>query len=318
MKTKLKNLLRNRYIRILFFVIAFAFAINLFLKGSSQLAKENISVNYLIIVLSLMVAIIGYIPAFYGWRKILDVFQLRGTWKRDLRIYLYPMMGVFLPGGFWHIIGRSIISGNDETQRIKTASASVLETIFIGLAGAFTFLVGRLFNPKYPEVDVGPLPYIAIGIVIVLLEPHIFNKVIKSLFRILKIGECGDLSLDYSKVIQIIVLEMVMVIIGGSAIYVLLCGLVAFPPISAINIIASYGFSVFIGNLFFWLPGRVIIKDGSFMLALSAFVQPSEAVVFVLIVRIWYIFTIIIPISLVWTLAYARKIYFNYRSKTIG
>jgi hypothetical protein len=93
-------------------------------------------------------------------------------------------------------------------------------------------------------------------------------------------------------------LEALVTVIGRVA-YVLL-GFATVPGWMVIQIIEVWAIAVVAGNLFFWLPGTSILRDGIFIIALTQVMSLPTAIVFTLLARLWTIVSLLILATFVW------------------
>jgi len=70
--------------------------------------------------------------------------------------------------------------------------------------------------------------------------------------------------------------------------------------IVAIQVITAWAAASAAGNLFFWLPGTFVLRDGALILALSSSLPVSVAVLFAILARVWTIGSLLALAGLVW------------------
>lgn len=107
-------------------------------------------------------------------------------------------------------------------------------------------------------------------------------------------------SFNFKDLVIWVSVEIIILLIGGMAMFVLLASLTDVSLSMLIPVIASWAVAVAVGNLFFWLPGTPVLRDGAMILALTPSLILPVAVAFVLLVRLWSLASLLLLAGLVW------------------
>lgn len=292
----------NQAFSVLLITSAVAFSGVILVREGSKIPWQNFHLNIGLVILSLIISTIGYIPAFICWKNLLSLYHIQGITVHDLRNFVYTMLGSILPGGVWQLIGRSVLYSKQEGGSIKVAAASGLEVIIIGAGAWLVYLLALFHHPGTGFIQLRVSYQILLLVpVFFVLEPHILERL--NAYVIKKLNP----NLQYQRmhfpllnVISLLLLEILTIVIGGIAMFVFLNSIVEISTKSLIPIIAAYSFSIAVANLLFWVPGRMIVKDGALTVALAQFIPLGMSVIFVILIRLWTIFTILVPAGLVW------------------
>ena len=106
-----------------------------------------------------------------------------------------------------------------------------------------------------------------------------------------------------------ILLEAVVVVIGGLAIFLFLRSMVDVPFSVALRIILAWGAGSAVSNLFFWLPGTMLIRDGVMALILVPEMTFAMAFVFVVLQHLWSLGSVLLLVGIIWLVFdFPRKI----------
>jgi hypothetical protein len=212
------------------------------------------------------------------------------------------MLGVAVPGGFWSLVSRSVLYERQGLSGIYVAAASIVESVLIGLAGLMVYSLSATLIP-FESIWLRPGIALAIAaLAFALIQPPIFNRAIGWLLSRLYPNNGPAVSLRYVDLGSWLILEAILVVIGGSSIYLLLCGLTTVPAGLFVPVISAWAAAVIAGNLLFWMPATSIIRDGAMMLILMQLLPPSVVILFVLLVRVWTITSVVIVATLAWLL----------------
>ena len=288
--------------------IALVFAAWITIRESSKIPWQDLRFNPWFLGLSIIVSTIGYLPAIFAWRRIIRSYGIeKGFWE-DLRNYVYTMLGTLVPGGIWQVAGRSVIYKRSQQSGFNIALASLDEIIFFSLAGWFIFSLISLVFPNINPLKSPIIGIVILGIIFIATLPVCFNALHRFIFRIFKRDNTSTIiKYSFKKLSICILWELITLTIGSSAIYLLLLSFYPTTFQSLFYIAAAYCFSVSFANLFFWLPGSLILKDSSMVFALTTFMPISFAIVCVIIIRIWTIFSVLVPFFLVWIIEKIKK-----------
>jgi hypothetical protein len=270
------------------------------INDSRRLLTHSFRLDLFMVLLSFIIECSGLVLAVPVWRGILARFGSQLSYREDLRIYCYSMLGVAIPGGIWPVIGRAALYERQGVASVRVATASVVEFILIGLAGLIVYgLAAGLLRTE----NIWQRPGMALATAIlglVLVQPPLFNRIIGWLLRRSRRTDEPPVSLRYTDLGRWLVLEGFVVVIGGVAVYVLLGSLVEAPPGVLLPVVQAWAAAAVAGNLFFWIPGTPVIRDGAMTLILAQALPASMAILFVLLVRVWTIISILMLAALIW------------------
>ncbi len=301
MKKFLEKSKLSRLFSAILFCAAIGFAMLFLWREGPKIPWETFQLNIGFVALSLVISTIGFVPAFLGWRLILNLYHIHNCLQDDLQNYVYSMFGSFVPGGIWQLVGRSMLYKKQEISSLRVTSASILETIFIALAGWLVYWFGFSVRPELSFVKWPGFQYVVIIPILILLEPHVLSWINNWILRRNRSAPLPEL-IHFSLINILILLffEILVNVLGGVAVFTLLRSLVSLPISDLINVVTAYSFSMAFASLFFWLPGRMVIKDSAMAIALAQSTPAGMAVIFTVVIRIWLVITVLVPAGLLW------------------
>jgi hypothetical protein len=302
----------NRLLGLLFFPLALAAAGWVLIHESSQIPWQSLHFQGYLLILSFLVECSGLLIAIPIWRRILASYGIRQHIRDDIRIYCYSMLGFALPGGVWTIIGRSSLYNRLGSSGLQVATAGVIEAILSGVGGLIVYALASIFAPKI-YLWKQPLVGLVFGLLaLVIIFPPVFNRFAGWVLAKTQNNKSASLQVGYTfrNLATWILLEAGVVLIGGIAIFIFLRSIVDVPNIVAIRIILAWGAAAAVSNLFFWLPGTLIIRDGVMALVLIPEMSPAMAFIFVVLQHLWFLGSVLLVTGIVWLiLDFPKAIY---------
>ena len=155
-----------------------------------------------------------------------------------------------------------------------------------------------------PEISLIKKPELGIFfsiLALIFIHPRVFNRLIKWLLDRTHKGEYYQ-TVDYGfgTLATWLSLEIIVICIGGLAAFILMKSVFPVSIEMLLPMIASWAAAAAVGNLFFWIPGTPLLRDGAMVVALTADLTLPLALVFVALIRIWTIASLLALAGLVW------------------
>jgi hypothetical protein len=291
-----------RWPQLIGIVISFLFvgaAIFVLIRDGVNLKAASFRLHPGWLLLSFIVECSGLLFAVPVWRQIMGRFNSRLSYYKDFRIYCYSMLGVAIPGRLWSVAGRAALYKRESISGMTVAVASFVELLVTGLAA---FVLFGLTTAVSPATDLWQNPTVALLstlFAIILIQPPLFNRLIAWLLSRSSQNNETAVKLNYKDLAVWLGAETVVIMIGGTAVYILLYSLTPVPITLLPSIISAWAMAIVVGTLFFWVPGPVI-RDGMMTLVLTQVLPTATAVLFVLLVRVWTIASILLLAALIW------------------
>lgn len=271
------------------------------LRGGVDLARHPMRLNVPLVLMSFAIGCSGLLVMIPVWRRVLAAFQCHASLRDHTRVYCYSMLGVILPGGIWPMVSRSILYQRLGMDNVMVAAASVVESLVIGIAAMAVYAVYVVVQPgaalwRRPEIG---MAFAALAAV--LLYPRVFNRLANWALARRRPG-AAPLVVRFraGEMLLWLVLEAVVVVSGGLALYVLLSSMIPVPLHVLGQLIGAWSAAVAVGNLFFWLPATSLLRDGVLVVALVGSISLPLAVLFVVLARVWSIASLLLVAGLVW------------------
>ena len=290
-----------RFSGFLLVLLMAGFIVFLLVRDGGKLLEQQIHFKPALLGLSFIIECSGLLVAIPVWRNILASYGVRQSPRDDVRIYAYSALALALPGGIWSIVSRSTFYQRLGERSVSVATASLIETMVIGVAAAGLYSVTTILRP---DISLWKNPGIGIlffALILLLLHPNIFNRLINWVLRRANRKEIyPEAGFGFRQTVTWIGLEVVVLTIGGLAVFTLLASITNVSRGMLILMVAVWAAGSAAGNFFFWLPGTPVLRDGTMILALTPGLTLPVAVAFVLLVRLWSLASLLLLAGLVW------------------
>lgn len=280
-------------------IIAAVSALVIVTRQGLPLLAQSLRFDPPLLGLSFLVACSGLLIAVPVWRSILGAYGIRQSIHDDLRIYCYSALGVTLPGGIWSIVGRSGLYQRLGANGVAVAAASVTETFLIGISGLGVYAGTLIILPglsllKQPEIGLG----FAV-LALVMIHPRIFNRISEWVSR--RTGrQVVRAEFGWGQLALWSCLEILVTVSGGVSAFILLYSFWAMPFFVLIQTIAAWALASAFSNLFFWFPGTAPARDAVMVLALSPALAMPQAILFVILWRVWTVAALLFLAGIIW------------------
>jgi hypothetical protein len=269
-------------------------------EGTSQ-SLQSVRLKPVWLTLSFLTACCGLWLDAWVWHRVLASFGVHQPLRATLRVYCYSAVGVALPGSIWPMAGRSLLAQRGGISGLRVVTASIIESFVIGVAAMVVYAGCILLQPG---VKLWTRPWVGIGftlLALVLIYPPVFNRLSTwVLQRSKRVAEPITINVHLRELIGWVLVEIVMVGIGGVALFCLLSSLTPVPGQILLPLVMAWAASSAVGNLFFWLPATSLLRDGALILALTPPLPASLAILFALLARVWSIASLLLIAGLIW------------------
>lgn len=221
----------------------------------------------------------------YVLRSILRVFHIRTCYSRVFLSFMSSIFGKYVPGKIWGMIIRMRVKPAPEISKTDVVLSSVFEGAMITASGFFVGLIAvlRYFSANYAWVAV----CVTIAVLtVVFLHPKIFYLFMNGL--LLKLGKPVFPKKDqasYAKMLGLMGISIFSWAVAGLGFFIFLSAFYPLEWIHLIDIISIAGFSFAVGNVAFFSPGGLGVREGVWLIFLSSFMPESAAILLALMAR---------------------------------
>lgn len=275
--------------RVLGYAIAaliFGFIAYSLFKSWRQIDLSSFTLDARYLFASLVPHALGMALAALGWGLIVQRLDSGSSLRKSAKIYYLTNVPKNLPGTVWYMVGRVYLHEKEGLNKTAASVALVLEMVLILLASALVYMACLMLQPGSGVVDWRYILVLLAGGA-VLLHPGVFGRVVSWVLVKLNQPDAANVSLRFRDIGLWLVLYVVVIAIGGVALFLLANAVYPVAMGAFALITRAWAISVILSSLVFWLPGHLGIRDGILVMALSSFLPMPAGVVIALLWRVW-------------------------------
>lgn len=208
--------------------------------------------------------------------------------RKSIKVSFLSMMGRYLPGKVWMILGKVYLSGKEGVNRNEAFASVVMEVVLEIVASIFFFfffLFSVLEQPLLsPKVIYSLAVIMIVGMIV--LHPRVFYGVINAFLYRWKGGKIKK-CMSYWDIIQLFALYNFIVLMQGTAFYLFVNSICYVPLNNLLGLTGSLAVAGVLGTLSFFTPSGLGVREGVLALLLSTYVISPIAVLISLLARLW-------------------------------
>lgn len=267
---------------ILFFLLRFL------CKNWLEVATFTFRLRYDCLFISILLLFCYFLLRVYCWKLILAKMNIVLSMKKSVKVSFLSMMGKYLPGKVWLIMGKVYLSGKEGVNRNEAFASVVMEVVLEIVASIFFFfffLLSVFQQPLLSQKVVYSLGLIMVGGLVV-LHPRVFYGAINTFLYWWK-GEEIKKCISYKDMVKLFVLYNGIVLFQGIAFYFFVNAICYVPFHNILGLTGSLAVAGVLGTLSFFTPSGLGVREGVLALLLSAYVISPIAVLISLLARLW-------------------------------
>jgi hypothetical protein len=217
--------------------------------------------------------------------KKMDIFL---SMRKSMKISFVSMMGRYLPGKVWLIMGKVYLSGKEGVPRVE-AFASVVMEIVLEIVASIFFFFFFLFSFTEQSLLSHKVIYFLGAIMVVglvFLHPKVFYRIINFILLRWKNEEI-KMYMRYRDIIQLFAVYNLIVLSQGIAFYFFVNAICYVPFNNILGLTGSLAIAGALGTLSVFSPSGLGVREGILALLLTNYVISPMAVLISLLARIW-------------------------------
>jgi uncharacterized membrane protein YbhN (UPF0104 family) len=267
---------------ILFYLLSFLY------KNWLKVSTFDFHLKYNYLFISMVLLFGFFFLRVYCWKLILKKMNIFLSFKKSIKVSFLSMMGRYLPGKVWLILGKIYLSGKEGVPRVE-AFASVVMEIMLEVVASIFFFFFFLFSVMEQPLLSFKVIYALVLIMIaglVFLYPGVFYRVI-NIFLYRWKGEEIKPCISYRDIIQLFVFYNFIILFQGIAFYFFVNAICYVPLDKILGLTGSLAIAGALGALSFFTPSGLGVREGILALLLSSYVISPIAVLISLLARLW-------------------------------
>jgi len=276
----------NRIRPILFKILKFAiigaifyFVINNVVSNWEQLAAQGVHFDPLYALLSILVMMLAWLTTSWSWGKTLEAFGAKLKYRDVFVIYFRSMIGKYLPGKFWQIVGSTYLASKRGVQEGPTIASVVVGQVYSLFSGLVIFMSaiaiwgmnfssGSIFNFKLPSICVLVL------ILILSLNPNLTKPAMNWFLRLFKRTEI-DVEIDIRQSLRLFILFLIPWFAFGFSFWLFARSLTFVPFGQYLKLTSIMVGATVIGFLAIFSPGGLGIREGMIVILMTSMTEYS-------------------------------------------
>jgi len=278
-----KNIISFLIISLILFYL-----LNFLYKNWLEVSTYNFQLRYKHLFISMLLLFGFFLLKVYLWKIILAKMNILLSMRKSMKVLFLSMMGRYLPGKVWMIMGRIYLSEKEGVPRNEAFASVVMEIVLEIVASIFFFFFFVFSVLEQPLLSLKVIYSMGLIMIVglVFLHPKVFYKIINlCLYRLKreKIKHC----IGYRDIIQLFVFYNFIILFQGTAFYFFVNAIYYVPIDKILGLTGSLAVAGVLGTLSFFTPSGLGVREGVLALLLSAYVLSPIAVLISLLARLW-------------------------------
>ena len=157
-------------------VVVFGFLVLTVINQWSEIQSEGVHFHILWLIPALVILLLYYVLAAYGWDLILRSLGYRIGFGQAQVAWGQPLLARYVPGSILYILGRVLLSEKVGIPRRITVASIVYEQ---AISATSAIVVAAYFIIRHPDLQGYPERWavlILIPLAVLILHPKVFGK----------------------------------------------------------------------------------------------------------------------------------------------
>lgn len=283
--SKVLSALRSPAVKVLFLVIALAFAVWAVISQWDNIRDALTRLDGGILAITTVLAIIYVFVTMLSWREILVDLGTDISVRDASKLFFISQLGKYVPGGVWNYLAVVEMGAQREIPRRRSLSAMVVSVLVSIVSAGLLAVPGLAFTGHVPLSQSAWL-FALLPVVIVFLIPPVLNRVIAFALRLARRPPLEH-PLSGAGILKSTLYALLGWLISGTVVWLIAVqlGMPASVP-SFLLAAGGYSLSWAIGFIVFFMPAGLGVREVVLAAMLAGFLGPGELIVVVLLARV--------------------------------
>ncbi len=233
-----------------------------------------------------LIQIVGYLLFVGLWARLFNWLNYPLHFFKHLKVYAYSGLANKLPGFFWSAATRIYLYGRYGVARSATAVNIGLELLMIGVAASVLTLLVSILSP----VREAFLPlWVSVSALLLCLagsHPRVLHRLLRRLPN-QNLAASFD-RLCWHQVLFSIAGHALVLLLGGTCLFGVMAAVVGFDAGLYPLAVQTWALTMLWSTLLAWLPADFGLRQGPFLVMLTAVFPGSLVVVLLVAWRLWF------------------------------
>jgi len=213
-----------------------------------------------------------YLVMASGWAFTLRTMGFEVSIVSAMRVWEVALPARYLPGGFWHIAGRTYMGSAAGVTLQGLLVSTLLEHILSVVGALGVFLVGMAIGGSIPGAgNLYLLILIPLGIVAV--HPRVLRPLLRMAARILRRNGPVEVGLSFGQVLLLLAWFAFSHVLSGASLFLVLLAISPVPLRLLPLMVGANAFAWAVGLLAVVAPAGIGVREASIVLLGSSFVS---------------------------------------------
>ena len=239
----------------------------------------NLIISYIILLFSSMLGV-------YIWKLLIKKLGSDLTFGKSFRIIFLSQLPKYIPGKVWSSLGRIYLCKKAGISKQVTLTSIIYETglalvagLIFGLSLLFIYMDKGIISKYMPVCYLIPF-------ILLILHPKIFTKIANFILNKLK-GEPLTITFSFWQMLLLVGLYLINWVIMSVALYYFVNSVYTVAISSFPIIVGIFAISVITGQISFFVPAGLGVREGVMTALLSIYLPIEIAIVIAIGSRIW-------------------------------
>ncbi|KPJ58985.1 MAG: hypothetical protein AMJ42_02335 [Deltaproteobacteria bacterium DG_8] len=267
---------------ILFYLLNFLY------KNWLKVSNFEFQLKYNYLFISMLLLFGFFSLRVYCWKLILKKMNIFLSLRKSVKVSFLSMMGRYLPGKVWLILGKIYLSGKEDVPRVEAFASIVMEIVLEVVASIFFFFFFLFSVMEQPLLSLKVIYSLVLIMIVglVFLYPGVFYRII-NIFLYRWKGEKIKAFINYRDIIQLFVFYNFIILVQGIAFYFFVNAICYVPLDKILGLTGSLAVAGALGTISFFTPSGLGVREGILALLLSTYIISPIAVLISLLARLW-------------------------------
>lgn len=268
----------------------------LFMHGTNFSQLGHLHMQWGILFASVVAGLAFRYWAVIAWNVILQALGVRTLPPFGVMAHVFAQawMARYVPGTVTMIAGKIFMASKYGISKSRLVVSSLLEGAMQIVAAVVVSLFLLGFSPYLHSIPMA-IKALTVGVSILLLAiliPSIFNRLLGYAYRIVKRQKVthAELHINGEAVIKSFILFAIGTFISGTASFLVVRSIIPHVSFGLYGyLVGAFGLAGAIGMAVPFVPSGLGVRDGVQLVLLSAVMSRDEALLIIVLARIWQI-----------------------------
>ncbi len=275
-----------KVIKTLFLIAVAYFLIRYFVRNTEDIKELDIRLDWGVFLVSMLFYFLYKITLATLWHYITVLNQCNIKLKDAVRVYLYSILGKYIPGKVFMLAARLPAYSDAGIPVRKPTICFFIENVCTLLGAAFLFLISLFFFPNDLLQEYMWFVVAFIVLFFIMINPQIINFLLRRFGKFIKKDDL-EIPMTYGQMFQVVALFIANWFIVGIGFYMLARSIYPVPASQLLYAGGIFGLAAIIGIISIFAPSGIGVRESVIIAGLLLIVPEQYAVIISVVSRLW-------------------------------